>query len=83
MSIKSYSNNNSQNLISIYIKSARKSAGLTQKELALKSGVGLRFIRDVEQGKTSFRVDTLNKVLRLFGKILGPIDLEVEAWDEN
>ena len=80
---KSYSNNNSQNLISVYIKSARKSAGLTQKELALKSGVGLRFIRDVEQGKTSFRADTLNKVLRLFGKTLGPVDLEVEAEGDN
>ena len=64
-----------KNIISDFIKAERKEAGLTQKELALKAGVGLRFIREVEQGKTSLRTDTLNKVLKLFGKILGPIDL--------
>ena len=64
-----------KNIISDFIKAERKEAGLTQKELALKAGVGLRFIREVEQGKTSLRTDTLNKVLKLFGKILGPVDL--------
>ena len=63
------------NVLSDFIKSERKSARLTQKELALKAGVGLRFIRDIEQGKSSFRTGTLNKVLKLFGKILGPVDL--------
>lgn len=65
-----------KNIISDFIKTERKAAGLTQKELALKAGVGLRFIREVEQGKTSLRTDTLNKVLKLFGKILGPVDLQ-------
>ncbi|MCL5071445.1 MAG: type II toxin-antitoxin system Y4mF family antitoxin [Actinobacteria bacterium] len=65
-----------KNIISDFIKAERKEAGLTQKELALKAGVGLRFIREVEQGKTSLRTDTLNKVLKLFGKILGPVDLQ-------
>jgi len=64
-----------KNIISDFIKTERKEAGLTQKELALKAGVGLRFIREVEQGKTPLRTDTLNKVLKLFGKILGPVDL--------
>lgn len=64
-----------KNIISDFIKAERKEAGLTQKELALKAGVGLRFIREVEQGKTSLRTDTLNKVLKLFGKTLGPVDL--------
>jgi y4mF family transcriptional regulator len=64
------------NPISEFIKSQRKAANLTQKELALKAGVGLRFIRDVEQGKTSFRTDTLNRVLRLFGKTLGIVDMK-------
>lgn len=64
-----------KNIISDFIKAERKAAGLTQKKLALKAGVGLRFIREVEQGKTSLRTDTLNKVLKLFGKILGPVDL--------
>lgn len=64
-----------KNIISDFIKAERKAAGLTQKKLAFKAGVGLRFIREVEQGKTSLRTDTLNKVLKLFGKILGPVDL--------
>jgi y4mF family transcriptional regulator len=66
-----------QNNISRFVKKERKSARLTQKELAIKAGVGLRFLRDLEQGKTSIRTDTLNKVLRLFGKTLGPVDLEI------
>ena len=57
-----------QNNISRFVKDERKLAKLTQKDLALKAGVGLRFIRDLEQGKTSLRTDTVNKVLRLFGK---------------
>jgi len=64
-----------KNIISDFIKEERKAIGLTQKELALKAGVGLRFIRDVEQGKISLRTDTLNKVMKLFGKILGPVDM--------
>jgi len=67
-----------KNIISKFIKKSRAEAKLTQKELALKAGVGLRFIRDVEQGKISLRTDTLNKVLRLFGKVLGPVDLPGE-----
>lgn len=64
-----------KNVISEFIRAQRKAVRLTQKELALKAGVGLRFIRDVEQGKISLRTDTLNKVLKLFGKTLGPVDL--------
>ncbi|MCX6384757.1 MAG: helix-turn-helix domain-containing protein [Actinobacteria bacterium] len=64
-----------KNVISESIRAERKAVRLTQKELALKAGVGLRFIRDVEQGKISLRTDTLNKVLKLFGKTLGPVDL--------
>ncbi len=64
-----------KNNISEFVKRERKLAKLTQKELALKAGVGLRFIRDMEQGKISLRIDTVNKVLKLFGKIIGPVDL--------
>jgi y4mF family transcriptional regulator len=67
-----------KNIIGEFIKKERKTVKLTQRELALKSGVGLRFIRDVEQGKTTLRTDTLNKVLKLFGKTLGPIDIPEE-----
>ncbi|HAH07588.1 MAG TPA: transcriptional regulator [Elusimicrobia bacterium] len=67
-----------KNPIADLVKEKRKSAGLTQIELALKAGVGLRFIRDLEQGKASLRTDTVNKVLFLFGKRLGPVDLPRE-----
>jgi transcriptional regulator with XRE-family HTH domain len=59
-----------------YIREKRKSARLTQIQLAKKAGVGLRLIRDLEQGtKRSIRMDAVNKILRLFGKSLGPVDL--------
>jgi len=43
-----------------------------QQQLAEKAGVGLRFIRDLEQGKTTLRMDKVNQVLKLFGQELGP-----------
>ena len=43
-------------------------------KLAQKAGVGLRFIRELEQGKATLRIDKVNQVLQLFGKTLGPID---------
>ena len=49
----------------------RKSAGLTQAELAHRAGVGLRFVRDLEQGKATVRLDKVNEVLALFGCELG------------
>lgn len=49
------------------VKSKRKELKLSQEELAMRVGVGLRFIRDVEQGKVSVRLDKLNQVLRYFG----------------
>lgn len=45
----------------------RKEAKLTQVELALRSGVGLRFIRELEQGKATLRLDKVNQVLGFFG----------------
>lgn len=64
------------NTISNTIKSLRKQYGLTQEELAFKSGVGIRFLRELEQGKPTVRVDKVNQVLGLFSKELAPIDKE-------
>jgi y4mF family transcriptional regulator len=50
------------------VKKVRKSAGLTQVELAERAGVGLRFVRDLEQGKQTVRLDKVNQVLDLFGR---------------
>jgi len=58
-----------------FVRNKRKELGLTQEDLAKRAGVGLRFIRDLEQGKESLKTDTLNKVFKLFGKTLGPVDL--------
>ncbi len=64
--------------LSIYVKAKRKQNKLTQPELALKAGVGLRFVRDLEQGKKSMRMDKVNDVLRLFGGVLGVVPLDRE-----
>jgi y4mF family transcriptional regulator len=56
-----------------FIKEKRKSVKLTQPELAGKAGVGLRFIRELEQGKESLRLDKVNQVLRLFGYEVGAV----------
>lgn len=61
-----------QNL-SQFIKERRDKAGLTQEALADKAGVGLRFVRDLEQGKKTLRLDKANQILSLFGHELGPV----------
>ena len=50
-----------------FVKSKRRELGLTQDDLADRAGVGLRFIRDLEQGKETLRLDKINQVLGLFG----------------
>lgn len=59
-----------------FVKSRREQLGLTQQELADRAGVGLRFVRDLEQGKESLRLDKVNQVLVLFGHKMGPIKIE-------
>lgn len=61
-----------------FIKSKRNNARLTQPELAEKAGVGLRFIRDLEQGKSTLRLDKVNQVLQLFGHQLGPVKINYQ-----
>jgi len=56
-----------------FIKDKRKSVKLTQPELAEKAGVGLRFIRELEQGKETLRLDKVNQVLQLFGYEVGAV----------
>lgn len=60
-----------QSRLSQYVKAMRKQNGLTQEDLSAKSGVGLRFVRDLEQGKRTLRMDKVNCVLNLFGTELG------------
>ena len=57
----------SENLIGSFLKSQRRAAGLSQKEFALRAGLGLRFVRDLEQGKETVRLDKVNQALGMFG----------------
>lgn len=64
--------------IQSFIKKQRKLHGMTQADLARRAGVGLRFIRELEQGKVTLKMDKVNQVLQLFGKTLGPVDWRPE-----
>ncbi len=62
--------------LSEFVKANRKKMKMTQTELALKCGVGLRFMRELEQGKKTLRLDKVNQVLNLFGYEIGPVEIE-------
>jgi len=64
--------------IADFVKEMRKKFGLTQVDLADKSGVGLRFVRELEQGKQTLRMDKINQVLRLFGRQVGAVSIADE-----
>ena len=64
--------------LSVHLKQLRKKHGLTQMELSVRAGVGLRFVRDLEQGKKTLRMDKVNDVLALFGECLGAVKIESE-----
>ena len=55
------------NAIAQFIKAKRKEVGLTQVEFAMRSGLGLRFVRELEQGKETVRMDKVNQALAMFG----------------
>jgi y4mF family transcriptional regulator len=65
--------------LATFVKAKRKLAGITQPELAEKANVGLRFVRDLEQGKNSLRMDKVNDVLRLFNAELIPANKETNV----
>lgn len=71
------------NDISVHVKMKRKQNGLTQPEMAMKAGVGLRFVRDLEQGKETLKMDKVNDVLRLFGETLGAVAMDREKLINN
>ena len=64
--------------LSIFVKEMRKQFGLTQVDLAEKSGVGLRFVRELEQGKQTLRLDKVNQVLALFGRQVGAVEIDLK-----
>lgn len=65
--------------VGTYIKQERKKAGLTQEEFAMRSGLGLRFVRELEQGKETVRLDKVNQALAMFGMEVIP----GKKWEER
>ena len=68
------------NTIGRFVKNERKELGLTQEEFAMRSGLGLRFVRELEQGKATVRLDKVNQALRMFG--MEAVPGRMEARDE-
>lgn len=66
--------------IASFIKYHRKRLSLTQEELANKAGVGIRFIRELEQGKETVQLDKVNQVLSLFGYTVSPTKLNIDPY---
>lgn len=67
-----------KNNIADFIKLKRKQVKLTQPELAERAGVGLRFVRELEQGKETLRLDKVNQVLALFGSTVGVVRIKTD-----
>ena len=63
--------------ISSFLKYKRSGLGLKQEELAKKAGVGIRFLRELEQGKESLKMDKVNQVLRFFGYCISPVSEKI------
>ena len=61
--------------LSEFVRAKRKRYRLTQVDLAERAGVGLRFVRELEAGKPTLRMDKANAVLDLFGAELGPVEI--------
>ncbi len=62
-----------KNRIGAFIKTQRKKAGLTQEEFAMRSNLGLRFVRELEQGKPTVQLDKVEQALAMFSYHLEPI----------
>lgn len=70
---------NRDNVIANFVRRARKKASLTQVELADMTGVGIRFVRDLEQGKPNLMTDKINQILLFFGHTLTPTPISDET----
>jgi len=69
--------------ISAFVKDRRRAVKWTQVELADKAGVGLRFVRELEQGKATLRMDKVNQVLDLFSAELGPVPVDRSIYAQG
>lgn len=68
-----------ENNIAQFVRDRRKKANLTQVALSDFTGVGLRFVRELEQGKPNVMTDKVNQVLLFFGHTLTPTPISDET----
>lgn len=70
------------NPIARYVKENRRKLGMTQEEFSIRSGLGLNFVRDLEQGKETVRMDKVNQALAMFSKQAVPGEMDRGDEDE-
>lgn len=70
---------NRHNPIANFVRNRRKKSDLTQIELADITGVGVRFVRELEQGKPNLMTDKINQILLFFGHSLTPTPISDET----
>ncbi len=74
----------SPEMIGTFVRQRRQAARLSQRELAELAGVGVRLVSDLERGKPTLRMDAVNRVLQVFGRMLGHVNAPNEgATDEE
>ena len=66
-----------------FVKAKRKSLGLSREVFAQKAGVGIRFLRELEQGKETLKMDKVKQVLKLMGMQLGPVPMDRQKLLES
>jgi len=65
-------------VIANFVRKKRKALGYSQEDLAYRTGVGLRFLKELELGKKTVRLDKVNQVLLYFGHQLEPKKLKMD-----
>jgi len=68
--------------LAAFVRERRRALGYTQPELAERTGTGVRFVRELERGKASLRMDKVNQVLAFFGARLVPAPAGARAGQE-
>jgi y4mF family transcriptional regulator len=64
-----------------FVRVRRQASSLTQQELGELAGVGTRFVSELERGKSTLRMDAVNRVLRVFGQMLGYVSAPRDEGD--
>jgi y4mF family transcriptional regulator len=73
--------NESPQTIGDFVRNRRLASKLTQQELGELAGVGTRFVSELERGKPTLRIDSVNRVLRVFGQMLGHVEAPRDEGD--